>query len=235
MNNIPVSIALTPVTLAIAGTQAGCGVGPADPAENAYRCLMASYDTKTALIVVDLQNDFADPSGSLYVDGGEEVVAASNIEIIRAAAAGAFVVYTQDWHPSSTPHFDTDGGVWPVHCVMNTWGAELHPRLLTAGPTVRKGSNGEDGYSGFSMRDPDSGEETPTALRGLLEDRGIDKTVVVGLALDVCVRATALDSARHGLATTVLATASAPVEIQPGDGRRAIEEMTAASITVEED
>lgn len=203
-------------------------------AERAYGGHMASYDTETALIVVDLQNDFADPSGSLFVEGGEEVVAAANAEIIRAVGAGAFVVYTQDWHPAETPHFDTAGGVWPVHCVMDTWGAELHPRLLVTGPIVRKGSNGEDGYSGFSMRDPDSGEETPTALHGMLEARGIERTVVVGLALDVCVSATALDSAAHGLATTVLGSASAPVEIEPGDARRAIAEMTAASITVEE-
>ena len=196
---------------------------------------MAAYDTKTALIVVDLQNDFADRSGSLFVEGGEEVVAAATTEIIRAVAAGAFVVFTQDWHPPSTPHFDTDGGAWPVHCVMGTWGAALHPRLLVTGPIVRKGSNGEDGYSGFSMRDPDSGEETPTALHGLLEERGIERTVVIGLALDVCVSATALDSVGHGLATTVLRSASAPVEIEPGDGRRAIEDMTAASIVVEEE
>lgn len=194
---------------------------------------MTGYDKTTALIVVDLQNDFADPSGSLYVDGGEEVVASANHEIIRAASAGAFVVFTQDWHPESTPHFEKDGGNWPVHCVMGTWGAELHPRLVVVGPIVRKGSNGEDGYSGFFMRDPETGEEKPTVLKELLDDRGIHKTVVVGLALDVCVRATSLDAAEHGFATTLVRGASAPVEIEEGDGERAVEEMTQAGISIE--
>ena len=73
-----------------------------------------NYDPATALLVVDVQNDFADPAGSLYVAGAEKAVAAANDEVERAADAGAVVVYTQDWHPPSTPHFQTDGGVWPV-------------------------------------------------------------------------------------------------------------------------
>ena len=81
------------------------------------------YDTKTALLVVDVQNDFADPKGSLYVEEGEKVVPVINREIERARAAGALVVYTQDWHPEVTPHFQKYGGVWPVHCVRGSWGA----------------------------------------------------------------------------------------------------------------
>ena len=118
-----------------------------------------TYDPTSALVVVDVQNDFADPGGSLFVRGGEAVVARVNDEVQRAIAGGALVVYTQDWHPPSTPHFAKDGGVWPVHCVADTWGAELHPDLIVAGPSVRKGSNGEDGYSGFTMRDPITGAE----------------------------------------------------------------------------
>ena len=87
------------------------------------------YDERTALVVVDVQNDFADPAGSLTVPGAEEVITAVNEEIEAAAAAGAAIVYTQDWHPPRTPHFVTDGGPWPVHCVRDTWGAELHPAL----------------------------------------------------------------------------------------------------------
>ena len=195
--------------------------------------VMTTYDDRTALIVVDVQNDFADPDGSLYVDGGEEVVANANREILRATAEGAFVVYTQDWHPESTPHFQKDGGDWPEHCVMGTWGAELHPRLVVAGPVVRKGSNGEDGYSGFFMRDPETGEEQPTELQGLLDDHGVERTVVVGLALDVCVRATALDSADHGFDTTLIREASAPVEMEEGDAERAVEEMREASVSID--
>jgi nicotinamidase/pyrazinamidase len=118
------------------------------------RATMAEYDAKAALVVVDVQNDFADPGGSLYVKDGEEVVPIANQEIDRAVAAGASVIYTQDWHPSSTPHFQKDGGIWPVHCVQGTWGAEFHPELTVKGEVIRKGTGGEDGYSGFTVRDP---------------------------------------------------------------------------------
>src|SRR5688572_2229203 len=111
---------------------------------------MADYDPQTALIVVDLQNDFADPKGALYVRGGEDVVPFANAEIRKAREAGALVVYTQDWHPPSTPHFAKDGGTWPVHCVRDSWGAELHPDLdvgeaLTLRKVVRTGTGDEDG------------------------------------------------------------------------------------------
>jgi nicotinamidase/pyrazinamidase len=126
------------------------------------------YDDRTALVVVDVQNDFAHPDGSLYVQGGEAVVEEVNAEVAAARAAGATVVYTQDWHPPDTAHFEKDGGVWPVHCVRETWGSELHPALDVHGPSVRKGVGGEDGYSGFTVRDPSTGEESPTELEGLL-------------------------------------------------------------------
>jgi nicotinamidase/pyrazinamidase len=189
---------------------------------------MPGYDTSTALVVVDVQNDFADPAGSLYVTGGEEVVRRINDQVGLAAADGAFVVYTQDWHPASTPHFAKDGGVWPVHCVAGTWGAELHPELVVAGPAVRKGSNGEDGYSGFTMRDPASGEERATELEGILRERGLTRVVVCGLATDYCVRATVLDACRLGFLTTVLTEAIAAVELTPGDGPKALAEMAEA-------
>jgi len=194
---------------------------------------VTEYDTRTALLVVDVQNDFADPAGSLFVRRGEAVAHRCTAEAERAAGAGAFVAYTQDWHPESTPHFAKDGGVWPVHCVRDTWGAELHPALEVVGPVVRKGSNGEDGYSGFTMRDPVSGETRPTELEGLLRARGIERVVVCGLATDYCVKATALDARRLGFETTVLADAIAAVDLAPGDGDRAIEEMTAAGCRVE--
>jgi nicotinamidase/pyrazinamidase len=189
---------------------------------------MTGYDSSTALVVVDVQNDFADPAGSLYVTGGDEVVWRINDEVALAAADGAFVVYTQDWHPPSTPHFARDGGVWPVHCVAGTWGAELHPDLVVAGPAVRKGSNGEDGYSGFTMRDPASGEERPTELEPILRERGLTRVVVCGLATDYCVRATVLDACRLGFVTTVLTEAIAAVDLTPGDGPKAMAEMAEA-------
>ena len=107
---------------------------------------------------------------------------AINREIEMARNNGAIVVATQDWHPPSTPHFAKDGGIWPVHCVADTWGAELHPDLALPDDAlrVRKGANGEDGYSGFTMRDPVDGETTPTELEGLLRDAGVERVVVDG-------------------------------------------------------
>ncbi len=187
------------------------------------------YTTETALVVVDVQNDFADPEGSLHVLGADAAIARINEEIAAARAAGAFVVYTQDWHPRETPHFAEFGGVWPVHCVMDSWGAAFHPALdvVDDAPVVRKGSNGEDGYSGFTMRDPESGETVGTALDGMLRDHGVERVVVVGLALDYCVKDTAIDGAGHGYATTVIEEATAAVNLTEGDDGRAREAITA--------
>ena len=194
---------------------------------------MSTYDPTTALLVVDIQNDFADPGGSLYVSGGEEVIPLANREIDRAREAGAQVFYTQDWHPPSTPHFEKDGGIWPVHCVIDTWGAEFHPNLRVDGPVVRKGSNGEDGYSGFTMRDPMTGEKVPTGLAGMLGDAGITTIVICGLATDYCVKSTVLDARAHGYPITVLEQGIRAVNLQPGDGDRAVEEMLAAGALLE--
>jgi nicotinamidase/pyrazinamidase len=192
-----------------------------------------TYDATTALLVVDVQNDFADPTGSLYVKGGEQVVALINAEVERARTAGASVFYTQDWHPESTPHFAKDGGIWPVHCVMETWGAQFHPDLSVGGPVVRKGSNGEDGYSGFSMRDPTTGATKATELADLLAEAGATKLVIAGLATDYCVRSTVLDARDHGYPITVLEQGVRAVDLQPGDGERAIEAMLAAGALLE--
>lgn len=188
---------------------------------------MADYDPRTALVVVDVQNDFADPGGSLYVNGGERVVPVIDAEIARARAAGARIVYTQDWHPEVTPHFQKDGGIWPVHCVQGTWGAELHPGLELAGEVVRKGEGGEDGYSGFTVRDPVGGEISRTRLHGLLQESGVRRVVIGGLATDYCVKETVLDALGLGYETVVLGDAVAAVDLQEGDGDRALELMSA--------
>jgi nicotinamidase/pyrazinamidase len=190
------------------------------------------YYPTSVLIVVDVQNDFADPAGGLRVAGGAEVVPILNREIAQARAVGALVVYTQDWHPLSTPHFAKDGGIWPVHCVAGSWGAELHPGLVVDGPIVRKGANGEDGYSGFTMRDPVTGAESPTELEMLLRDHRADQVVVGGLATDYCVKATALDATRLGHPTAVLSGAIRAVDLAPGDGERALAELAAAGVAI---
>ena len=190
------------------------------------------YDSSTALLVVDVQNDFADPAGNLHVQGGEEVVPVINAETHRAAAAGGLVVYTQDWHPPATPHFEKDGGVWPVHCVQGTWGAELHPELRVLGERVRKGAGGEDGYSGFSVRDPETGRKDSTNLEDILRARGIATVVIAGLATDYCVKETALDAARKGFTTIVLADAVRAVNLEPGDDERAFARMRQAGVQI---
>ncbi len=195
---------------------------------------MPEYDAETALIVVDVQNDFADAEGELAVPGGAGVVAAVNAEIAAAEQGGALVAYTQDWHPEHTRHFQGDGGPWPSHCVGGTWGAAFHPALRVVNDDpIRKGAGGEDGYSGFSLRDPSSGERASTALEARLRACGVRRVVVVGLATDYCVKETALDALRLGFAVVVVRGAVRSVDLQAGDGERALSAMATAGARLE--
>ena len=193
---------------------------------------MLRYHPGVALIVVDVQNDFADPAGSLSVRGGAAIVPIVNREAALARSDWALVAYSQDWHPEHTPHFAADGGTWPVHCVRETWGAALHPALEVPddAPVIRKGSNGEDGSSAFTMRDQQTGRTIPTDLERLLREADVHDVVVVGLATDYCVGATAADAVRLGFATTVLTDAVAAVDLQPGDGERALASLRDAGV-----
>jgi nicotinamidase/pyrazinamidase len=194
---------------------------------------MSRYDGRTALLVVDVQNDFADPAGSLSVANAEDVVGPLNTEIAAANAAGALIVYTQDWHPEHTPHFERDGGIWPVHCVGGTWGAELHPRLdLVEGEVIHKGTDGRDGYSAFSVRDPRTGETEPTRLERMLRERGVERIVIGGLATDYCVLETVLDARGLGFEAEVLADAVRAVNLRPNDGDRAFTRMREEGATL---
>lgn len=152
-----------------------------------------------ALIVVDMQNDFAHPKGSLYVEGGEELVATINERIEFAINNGELIVYTKDWHPERTAHFDA----WPAHCVEGTWGAQLHDNLRDDRvATFCKGLGDADAFSGFDgVRaddlGPHGGIEYGVGLLTFLKEAGIEAVTVVGLALDYCVKATALDAKKH--------------------------------------
>lgn len=207
------------------------------PAENwdAAAAVQPGADAKVALVVVDMQNDFGHHDGSLFVAGGDTIVGAINDEIERVAASGGTVVLTQDWHPPSTPHFIADGGVWPTHCVAGTWGADLVDGLdpnHRATAVVRKGTNGEDGYSAFSMRELGSDVDFPTGLAGMLHERGIERVIVVGLATDVCVAATATSASEAGFATTVLWDATRPVSIDADTRERVLADLDDADVTV---
>jgi nicotinamidase/pyrazinamidase len=202
---------------------------------DSYTRRMADMTPTTALIVVDMQNDFGHPDGSLFVDDGDGIVDAINDEIDRTADAGGAVVLTQDWHPPSTPHFIDDGGVWPTHCVAGTWGAEFVDGLDPndrASTIVRKGTNGEDGYSAFSMRKPGGGLEIPTGLAGLLCERGTNRVVVVGLATDVCVAATAVSAASAGFDTVVLWDATRSVAPDADTTERVLADLGSAGVAV---
>jgi nicotinamidase/pyrazinamidase len=183
---------------------------------------------KDALIVVDVQNDFC-PGGALGVEGGDKIVPILNGYINRFAAAGLPIVVTRDWHPRQTSHFKGYGGVWPVHCVQNTPGAEFH-RELKLPPNsilVSKGSGAdEDAYSAFQATD-DAGAPLAKLLRGL----GVGRIFVGGLATDYCVKHTALDGVREGFAVVVLGDAIRGVDLQPDDSARALGEMRAAGVS----
>jgi nicotinamidase/pyrazinamidase len=194
-----------------------------------------TFGPQTALIVVDMQNDFVEEAGSLNVPGADEIIPFVNQTISTAAKAGALVVYTQDWHPFSTPHFEKDGGIWPIHCISESWGAQMQMlvTVIDKAPIIRKGTKGEDGYSGFTVRNPENPEEIePTGLHALLSDRGIERVVVVGVATDYCVKETALDAIRLGYETIALVDGIRAVDLAAGDGDAAIAAMQEAGVAI---
>jgi nicotinamidase/pyrazinamidase len=177
---------------------------------------MTDSASDTALIVVDMQNDFC-PGGALAVAGGDRLAPA----IAEAAAGADTVVATRDLHPPDHVSFHARGGPWPAHCVEGTVGAELHPSVAGMRFDIRheKGRDRDrEQYSDFD------GSDLAEQLRG----RGVRRVVVAGLATDYCVRATALDAIAEGFDTTVLTDAVAAVEVRPGDGERALAEVHAA-------
>jgi nicotinamidase/pyrazinamidase len=181
--------------------------------------------TRDALVVVDLQNDFC-PGGALHVRDGDAIVPVVNRYLDRFAQAGAPLFLTRDWHPPVTRHFQAYGGVWPTHCVQGTPGAAFHPGLAPpdGAVIVSKGVDPEqDAYSAFQAEDP-SGRRLPT----ILKERGIRRLYVGGLATDYCVRATVLDALRDGFEVVVLTDAIGAVDLAPGDGARAIDEIRGA-------
>lgn len=186
------------------------------------------FDEPSALVIVDIQNDFADPHGALAIPGGSEVVPIANRHAARARNAGALVVYTRDWHPPDTPHFEPFGGIWPVHCVRDTWGAEFHPGLEVDGELIYKATGPEDGYSAFSVQHLPTGETRGTGLEERLRERGVTRVVLLGLATDYCVKESALDALRLDFETEIVVEGVRAVDRRAGDGDRALEELSTA-------
>ena len=175
--------------------------------------------TGHALIVVDYQNDFTPPDGALAVPEGDTI--AGRINALARSVEFGLVVATRDWHPPDHGSFEAQGGIWPVHCVQDTEGAQLHPELDAdaVDVVVDKGQDPEtEGYSGFDG----------TQLAALLRERGIERVTVVGLATDYCVRHTALEALQEGFTVIVDTTAVRGVEVEAGDSERALAEMRAA-------
>lgn len=187
---------------------------------------------QTALIVVDVQNDFC-PGGSLAVEGGDSV-AERITELLAPGESYALVVATMDWHPApgeSEPfaHFSEEPDYvdsWPIHCVHDTSGAALHPGLsLPEGSVIVRKGQTSAAYSGFEGHDHDG-----VSLAEILRRHGIDSIDVVGLATDHCVMATALDARTLGLSVRVLEPLIAGVA--PDTTRRALDAMRSAGITI---
>ncbi len=180
-----------------------------------------------AFLLVDAQVDFF-PGGALPVPRGDAILPAVNAALAAAGRGGVAVVASRDWHPPDHASFTTRGGPWPPHCIRGTAGAELHPdlELPPVFTMVHKATErGGDAYSAFQ------GTGLATALR----ERGIERLLVGGLALDYCVKATCLDAVRENFRVALLLPATRPVDVKPGDGERALEELRGAGVTVLEE
>jgi nicotinamidase/pyrazinamidase len=189
---------------------------------------LPSFQVGDGLLLVDPQNDFC-PGGSLAVADGDVVMPVLSAWAAAAERDGAPIFVSRDWHPPRTTHFIGGGGVWPPHCVMDTPGAAFHPDLvLPASATVVSKGMGEteDAYSAFQARD-----ELETPLAALLRARGVRHLYLMGLATDYCVKASALDGLANGLRVTLVTGGIRAVDVQPGDGERALEEMVRAGAT----
>ncbi|MEM0053219.1 MAG: bifunctional nicotinamidase/pyrazinamidase [Nitrososphaeria archaeon] len=175
---------------------------------------------KDALIIVDVQNDFC-PGGALAVPEGDQIVPIINKYIEKFVSKNAIVVATRDWHPKNHVSFKEYGGIWPVHCVQNTWGAEFHQmlRLPKNVIIISKAFESEvEAYSGFQR----------TELDKILKEKGVKHLFVSGLATDYCVKATVLDALKLGYEVYVLVDAIKGVNVRPTDSEDAINEMIKA-------
>ncbi|WP_431222274.1 bifunctional nicotinamidase/pyrazinamidase [Serratia sp. L9] len=193
---------------------------------------------KTALLLIDLQNDFC-PGGALGVAEGEATIAVANQAIEACLSRNEIVVASQDWHPANHRSFAINSNAevgtlgeleglqqvwWPIHCVQETFGAELHPQLQRQhiAAVFRKGENPDiDSYSAFF----DNGHRAQTALHGWLKEHGVTHLAIMGLATDYCVKFSVLDALHLGYQTQVIIDGCRGVNLQPQDSQQALAQM----------
>lgn len=187
-----------------------------------------------ALLIVDVQNDFC-PDGALGIKDGDKIIPVINKYIKNFASKKLPIFASRDWHPKKTAHFKGFGGVWPVHCVQGTKGAEFHPKLELPKEAILlyKGMDpGKDSYSAFQAQD-----QNGMSLPGLLKILDIKELYIAGLATDYCVKFTTQDAVRQGLKVKILSDAIKGVNLKPNDSEDAIGEMVkigAKEITLKE-
>jgi nicotinamidase/pyrazinamidase len=177
---------------------------------------------KKALLIVDVQNDFC-PGGALGIKDGNKIIPAINKYIKIFASKKLPVFASRDWHPKKTAHFKKFGGVWPVHCVQGTKGAEFHPKLKLPKEVILlyKGMDPEkDSYSAFQAQDQ-NGMSLPNFLRIL----GIKELYIAGLATDYCVKFTTHDAIKEGFKVKILLDAIKGVNLKPNGSENVIREM----------
>lgn len=187
----------------------------------------ADFHYEDALLIVDVQNDFC-PGGALPVPEGDQVIPLLNRWIEAAQAAGIPVYASRDWHPAGHVSFQEQGGPWPVHCQQGSKGAQFHPglKLPSDAVIISKGrSPDKEAYSAFQGTD----------LRERLKKAGVHRLWVGGLALDYCVKESILDALRAQFEVHLIRPATRAVEVQPGDGARALHEIAAAGAVLEEE
>jgi nicotinamidase/pyrazinamidase len=173
-----------------------------------------------ALLIIDFQNDFTS-GGALEVPDGDAIAE----PVKELARRFEIILATRDWHPPDHASFETEGGPWPVHCVRGTHGADFHPAMaeVDVDAVFDVGQAREDeGYSGFENSD----------LAQELRDRGVDRVFVCGLATDYCVRASTIDACKEGFDVTVVEDAIRAVDVNEGDGERAVQEMRDAGAKI---
>jgi nicotinamidase/pyrazinamidase len=176
--------------------------------------------TRQALLLVDVQRDFF-PGGALAAPSAEEIIPAVNRLIGHFRRAALPVFATRDWHPENHCSFREEGGPWPRHCVAGTRGAAFHPEIdIPESVTVVSTATDpkKEAYSGFDG----------TNLSSQLRHLGVSEVIVAGLATEYCVKATVLDALREGLDVIVARDGIRAVEVEPGDGEKAIREMQEA-------